>query len=332
MRLEPIIPANLDRLSDHWKDRLNRLRGSLPQAGPYLPDQVSWEARHTTYRTAYRDGAFGFVAHDAEGPAGYLFAARRDMDWTATFALERHFWEILTLDVRKDALEIAVEMARRIEDIAAASDSPTVLIGALPGDKLAEETCRARRFRTAWVTLRRLDVLRSPSEFIASSGPTVRRHSAANVDQLQDLWLALHHHHQASAPELGPYVSDADSWVIHKLWRQSAEEGLLFVAWRDGKAIGLASAAVHTRDVMPVVSDLWATQDRIGETKFLVVDSTARGQGIGTLLMDEIDREFARRGVRDQIIGAIWGNTGAIEFYSSRGYQPGWIEYLKRTG
>ena len=83
---------------------------------------------------------------------------------------------------------------------------------------------------------------------------------------------------------------------------------------------------------MPALSDIWATGDRIAETKFLIVDASRQGSGIGSALMDEVDAELLLPDARDQVIGAIRGNARSIWFYESRGFRPGWVEYLKTLG
>jgi GNAT superfamily N-acetyltransferase len=332
MKIEAILPPDLDRLRGLWLSKLAGLRLSEQSVGPFVEDIISWQERRETYSAAFAEGAVGFLAHLESGGQGYLIAARRPMDWTATFALEPYLWEVLTLHVPATAEGEAAanEILQRVENLAAASAYPTVLIGSLSGEPTVEEIYQARQFPPAWLTLMRFDTIHSRPETTPS---TIHRHAAGDVDRLKRLWLMLHHHHQASAPALGPFVKDDDSWeVIRKLWIKSAEDGLLFVAWNGTDPIGLASFAVHRRTVMPALSDIWATQERVGETKFLVVDAAARGKGVGTALMDEVDREFARRGVSDHMIGAIWGNEAAIDFYSARGFRPGWIEYIKKVG
>jgi GNAT superfamily N-acetyltransferase len=331
MKIETVLPRDLDRLRPLWLSKLAGLRLSQQSAGPFLEDSASWDARRETYSTAFAEGAVGFVAHLKTGEQGYLIAARRSMDWTATFALEPYLWEVLTLHVPTSAIgeAAAIELLRRVESLAAASAYPTVLIGSLAGEPVVDSFYRARHFPPVWLTLVRFDRIISRPEATPSN---IRRHAAGDVDRLKKLWLMLHHYHQTSAPALGPFVTDDESWVaIRKLWIKSAEEGLLFVAWNDTDPVGLASVAIHRRDVMPALSDIWATQERIGETKFLVVDASVRGKGVGTALMDEVDREFARRDVGDHMIGAIWGNEAAIDFYTGRGFRPGWIEYIKKV-
>jgi ribosomal protein S18 acetylase RimI-like enzyme len=75
--------------------------------------------------------------------------------------------------------------------------------------------------------------------------------------------------------------------------------------------------------------DTWRTSDRIGELESLGVLPDHRGQGIGSVLLDAVDREFERIGVQDMIVGVLPGNVGAIRLYERRGYRPTWL-YLSR--
>ena len=36
--------------------------------------------------------------------------------------------------------------------------------------------------------------------------------SASDIPRLESLWVSVHHQHQASMPELAPYVSDETTW------------------------------------------------------------------------------------------------------------------------
>jgi len=77
--------------------------------------------------------------------------------------------------------------------------------------------------------------------------------------------------------------------------------------------------------------DTWRTGDRIAEVETLCLDPAARGEGIGSALLDRVDEELAADGVDDVLIGAIVTNTDAIRLYERRGFRPAWL-YLLRLG
>lgn len=159
----------------------------------------------------------------------------------------------------------------------------------------------------------------------------VTRGSAADIPALEPLWVAVHHQHAASMPELGPYVSDAQTWeqqraIYEELFAKS--DTVLLLAHVDGALVGYAVA-----HVMPVretwIYDTWETGDRIGELEAIGVLPGHRGQGIGSALLDAVDRELEALGVRDVILGVLPGNTDAMRLYARRGFTPTWL-YMSR--
>jgi GNAT superfamily N-acetyltransferase len=77
----------------------------------------------------------------------------------------------------------------------------------------------------------------------------------------------------------------------------------------------------------PSWADTLVTDRHVAEIRFLVVGGQVRGAGIGTAIMDEVDRVLADRGVRDQFAGAIAPNHQALRFYEVRGFQLTWLEF-----
>ena len=77
------------------------------------------------------------------------------------------------------------------------------------------------------------------------------------------------------------------------------------------------------------VADTWRTGDRVGEIESLGVLPEWRGRGIGSRLLDVLERELAAGGVRDLVLGALPGNRAAIRLYERRGFRPTWL-YLSR--
>jgi GNAT superfamily N-acetyltransferase len=165
----------------------------------------------------------------------------------------------------------------------------------------------------------------------------ISRGSAADIPSLEPLWVAVHHVHAASMPELGPYVEDADTWhrrrdLYETLFRH--RETFLFMAHVRGDLAGYALGRV-TGDEDDWWSDTWRTGERVGELESVSVLPEHRGGGIGAALLDAVDEEFARLGIIDQIVGALAGNADALRLYERRGFRPTWVylsRFARRTG
>jgi ribosomal protein S18 acetylase RimI-like enzyme len=132
-------------------------------------------------------------------------------------------------------------------------------------------------------------------------------------------------------PELAPYVSDTETWRHRRSLYEillSKPDSFLFLAKASGMLVGYALG--HVVDAADGwTSDTWRTGNRIGELESLGVLPDHRGAGVGSALLDAVDLEFERIGVRDVLVGVLPGNEGAIRLYERRGYRPTWL-YLSR--
>ena len=159
----------------------------------------------------------------------------------------------------------------------------------------------------------------------------IERGSASDIGLLEPLWVAVHHVHQASMPELAPYVSDEVTWgERRKLYEDLFDrpDTFLFLVRRGGEPIGYALGWVADA-VDGWAADTWKVGERVGELESISVLPEHRGQGIGERLLDLVDEEFDRLGVQDVIIGVLPGNEGARRLYERRGFKPTWM-YLSR--
>ena len=159
------------------------------------------------------------------------------------------------------------------------------------------------------------------------------RGSKEDIPSLEPLWVAVHHVHQASMPELAPYVSDEETWrerqaLYEEVFRKP--ETFLFLARVEHELVGYALGHV-LGSAESWWSDTWRTGDRIGELESISVLPEHRGAGIGSALLDAVEAEFARLGVDDQVIGVLPGNVDALRLYRRRGFRPTWL-YLSRFG
>jgi ribosomal protein S18 acetylase RimI-like enzyme len=159
----------------------------------------------------------------------------------------------------------------------------------------------------------------------------ITRGSAVDIPALEPLWVAVHHVHAASMPELAPYVSDEETWLERRALYESIfrdPETFLFLARIADDLVGYALGRI-VGGGEDWWSDTWRTGARVGELESVSVLPEYRGEGIGRALLDAVDEEFARLGVHDQILGALPGNTDALRLYERRGFRPTWI-YLSR--
>ncbi|MDQ4048324.1 MAG: GNAT family N-acetyltransferase [Actinomycetota bacterium] len=66
----------------------------------------------------------------------------------------------------------------------------------------------------------------------------------------------------------------------------------------------------------------WDYGERVADVETLAVAPEARGQGVGTQLMDAVERELLERGVRAFRVLVIARNDDARRFYERRGMVP----------
>jgi ribosomal protein S18 acetylase RimI-like enzyme len=143
--------------------------------------------------------------------------------------------------------------------------------------------------------------------------------------------VAVHHAHVASMPELAPYVDDRATWAERRaLYEQLlAKPDTVLLLARDGDEL-IGYALAHVAPVGETwVADTWRTGPRIGEIESLSVLPGHRDRGLGSALMDALERELSEQGVTDLIVGALAGNEDALRLYRRRGYRAAWL-YLAR--
>ncbi|WP_214411027.1 GNAT family N-acetyltransferase [Sphaerisporangium fuscum] len=155
---------------------------------------------------------------------------------------------------------------------------------------------------------------------------TLRKGGAELIDRLEPLWLALHEHHQSVQPGFA-YLAGERSWELRRSCyrRWILEEGsFILLAERGSRAVGYAFVEIQSGP-----DDTWVTGSRVAELQTLSVAPADRGNGIGTLLLDEVDDELKRLGIGDLLIGTLAANSGAQRLYERRGLRPVLVHYAR---
>lgn len=98
-------------------------------------------------------------------------------------------------------------------------------------------------------------------------------------------------------------------------------QGIIIVATLDNKCIGYVVGVVH--------SDFLNTEDAF-YIKDMGVEKYYRGKGIGTKLLQEIEKVAKNKyGLNKMMIAVICGNDGAEKLYRRMGYVPYELELIK---
>jgi ribosomal protein S18 acetylase RimI-like enzyme len=159
---------------------------------------------------------------------------------------------------------------------------------------------------------------------------TVRRITApTELDALEPLWLALHRHHRSIVTADVLVADDALSWrrrrERYREWL-AAGDAIVLVAERSTEPVGYAVA-----HILDGPDDTFAIGQRYAELFSLSVLPDARGHGLGTRLLDELDRELAALAIDDLVVAVMADNHAALRFYERRGLRPTEV-YLWRVG
>ena len=165
------------------------------------------------------------------------------------------------------------------------------------------------------------------------AGDHIHRGGPDDLSRLEPLWVSVHHRHAESMPELAPYVDDATTWAARRtLYAELLEkpDTILLLASAGDALVGYGLAHVM-RAEETWAADTWVTGSRIGEIESLAVLPEHRGRGLGSELLDRLERELRAQGVTDLVLGLLPGNEDAARLYERRGYRPTWL-YLSRFG
>jgi ribosomal protein S18 acetylase RimI-like enzyme len=140
---------------------------------------------------------------------------------------------------------------------------------------------------------------------------------ADRVEEVRELWLALHRHHREVTAPLPLVVDDELSWERRRtlyLDRLSSQAGFLALAMLGRAVAGYAMVCIEQGP-----DDTFPVAERYGELYSLSVHPELRGRGIGTRLLDLVDRELAERSIYDLKVAVMTANAGARRLYERRG-------------
>ena len=315
--------GDLGRIEPLWLALHHHHQAVAPELAPYVSDEESWRVRRQIYAHLLSSGGVIAVAREDDRDVGYMAAGGHATHWTATFDAPPTVSELVTLLVLPGTRGQGIGSALMDVFDETVGREPA-LVGVLPQNTRVVQFYERRGFVPAWLTMTRFGRPRT-HEPIPVAWEAI---APDEVDQLRPLWLQLHRHHQLVAPGMGTYLDDEASWTAMKgILETGARDGLAFRIGPAAAPVAMMTGSVGRDNV--IWSDTWVTHGEIAEPDVLVVSDGARGQGLGSALMDIYDDAVAARGATDQVLAVIAPNAHAIRLYERRGFRPAFLEMTR---
>lgn len=148
---------------------------------------------------------------------------------------------------------------------------------------------------------------------------------ADRIEEIRDLWMALHERHCAVAnPKLGEPRSAGESWTLRRAryleWLEEA--GTFVIAAEQG---GRFVAYAVVREMGPIDTPSWHAPERRYEIESLCVTPDLQGERMGKLLIDAIKTRARANGIQQLTGSVVGGNMDAVRFYEREG---GFVSYI----
>ncbi|MFB6071552.1 MAG: GNAT family N-acetyltransferase [Halobacterium sp.] len=149
---------------------------------------------------------------------------------------------------------------------------------------------------------------------------TVRAATGDDVAAITEFWVAL----AAEQREHGSHLfAEENRGQAKDLIRQYVHADGCAVATRGDATVGFVMFHVET--------GMYDTDATRGFVDNVYVAPGARGEGVGSALLDHAEAELRDRGADALAVEALWDNEHARRLYERRGYAPHRITLEKRV-
>lgn len=162
-----------------------------------------------------------------------------------------------------------------------------------------------------------------------SAGYEIVELAQDEIDRVAHLFEQLVRFHRGVVEGAWPGRDEQAAWEIRRRQYEAwLEEGsarmLVAVPAGDRSATPLGYAVLSVKPSMAS----WDVGERIGELETLAVAEEARGEGIGTLLIETCRERLRAAGVSHWAVGVVEANEGATRLYERAGFRPYYRELL----
>ncbi|HEV7938766.1 MAG TPA: GNAT family N-acetyltransferase [Solirubrobacteraceae bacterium] len=155
-----------------------------------------------------------------------------------------------------------------------------------------------------------------------------------SLADLQPLWRALYEYQIELTPHLRDRVRPYEqAWHEHQRikteWLASEPDSFVLAAEELDRYVGYAFVRVRPGARFAVS---WSASDPLAELAILAVLPHARGQGVGSMLLDAVEAKLSELRIEDMVIDVITTNTDAMRLYERRGAVPFLTKFVQRVG
>jgi len=151
---------------------------------------------------------------------------------------------------------------------------------------------------------------------VADSGELIiRRATADDAVAIADYAMQLVEQHIGYDPTRFSRIADREGMARYYAERTSASNAAVLVAVDGGNVIGFAYLEYE-----PILYAALAV--KVAWLHDIFVNASARGLGVGKLLMDSVKNEAKRLGADKVLLSVAARNTTGREFFEDRGFTP----------
>lgn len=146
---------------------------------------------------------------------------------------------------------------------------------------------------------------------------------AHEVEELADLWGALHQQHTAGSSHLADIISATS---LDESWRRRRAQYLSWLSDPDTMAILAESGDDLAGYAMVTIRDSaqgsWDRGTRVAVVQTFAIDPEYTAVGVGSQLLEEVRRQLASTGIRDIEFSALATASEDISFLEREGFRP----------
>ncbi len=147
----------------------------------------------------------------------------------------------------------------------------------------------------------------------------VRVGGADDVGRIEPLWRAMVDHHAELTGHEFPIRDRATSWAMRRAqyqgWLTDGVGELMLATTAESAILGYAFVRWHAS------GPTWDFGPVVGELESLAVAADARGQGVGSALLDAGRAHLRARGIEFWSVDVVESNA-ALRLYERAGFRP----------